>query len=324
MYYSVTQNGNIDIILSLENGFMTLVKNEKVLYAGMTSHINSAVFDGIHLIFTKQNVPNFMVANIISGDIREITLSSITSVIKLIGIDNRYLVYNNCNCGVCIYDLLNMEPLCEIPLKNKFYDISCTEEGLFTVIGEEAWWDDDELEDVYEMLRRFTVGQNGETYLYSNTEAREFKDTLRDIGVDSYAFYRGRIKLPLFDRYFKAWPYYKKVTPHCALHYCSDIKCMIVSSLENGNVICMFCLPEGIRSENCIAFNEESYILTEVSSNGRKVTRYQIIIEDATTLEEMNLTYNKAYESNTWLRQDDKFNKLVLAARDGCKLVRIN
>lgn len=324
MYYSVTQDGSVDNILSLENGFITLMQNEKVLYAGIVNHINSAAFDGSHLVFTQLNAPNFMIANIRNGDVREITLSSITSVIKLIGIDSRYLVYNDCNCGVCIYDLLNMKPLCDILLKKEFYDISCTEEGLFTVIGEKSWWDDDELEDVYEMLRRFTVGQNGETYLYSNAEARAFKNTFLDVVVDSYASYKGGIKLPLFDRYFKAWPYYKKVTPHYALHYCSDIDSLIVSSLENGNVVCIFRLPEGIRSGDCISFNEESFVLSVLDPKNNKIIRYQVMLEDATALEEMNIMYNKAYDSKTWLRQNEEFDKLVLAARDGCELLQLN
>lgn len=322
MYYSVTQNGSIDNILSLENGFMTLVQNEKMLYAGMANYINIAVFDGNHLIFTKHNAPNFMIADIRSGDIREITLSSISSVIKLIGIDSRYLVFNDCNRGICIYDLLHTETLCEVPLKKEFYDISCTEEGLFTVIGENAWWDD-ELEDVYEMLRRFTVEQNGKTHLYSNAEARVFKNTFLDVAVDSYAAYTGNIKLPLFDRYFKAWPYYKKVTPHYALHYCSDIKSMIVSSLENGNVICMFGLPDGMKSKDCISFNEENFVLTAIESDGKGIVRYQVNPEDSYALEEMNIMYNKAYENKTWLRQNEKFKKLVLAIRDECKLMRL-
>lgn len=47
------------------------------------------------------------------------------------------------------------------------------------------------------------------------------------------------------------------------------------------------------------------------------------MLENVGNLEEMNIMYNNAYDSKTWICQDEKFEKVVLVARDGCKLTRL-
>lgn len=324
MYYSVTQHGDSDYILLVNNSSLAIIKDGKKQYVGMADDIHSAVCDDKRMLFTKKDSSNLYISNFTDDSVQEIRISSITSVVKLFGHDLRYLAFNDCNSNIRVFDLLNMETIFVVPLKKEFLDISCTENGVFTVIGENKYWDDNELEWVYEILRRFTYTTDGELNTYSAAYAKVFMDTFRDVPVDSYASYKGGIKLPLFDRYFQDWPRYKKVTPHLAIHYCSDIGSMIVSSLENGNVICMFKLPDGIKSSDCISFNEESFILTVLDPGSMQVTRYQVMLDNAAALEEMNIMYNKAYERKTWLRQNEKFERLVLEARAGCKLTRLS
>lgn len=91
---------------------------------------------------------------------------------------------------------------------------------------------------------------------------------------------------------------------------------LIVSSLENGNVVCMFKLLNSIRSSDCISFNEKSFVLTVIEPHSKKIIRYQVVSENVGALEERNIMYNKTYDSKTWIRQDEEFEKLILVARD--------
>lgn len=247
-------------------------------------------------------------------------------IIKCIN-DSKYWFVLEINNGQLIaYDLINKRPLFLLPIQDNYIDIAVFENENAIMIGDDVECELDDIGDSYNhtLLCSFHYNVlNGNIQILDQLEVHTFIDNWDDHHINR-TISRYNVKFPLFDTYLYYWLEELSISAYgkYIIYYSEDIKGIIISEFENGNVYRLFVLPKKHTEESKYYFNELTNIFTIV--NNGIIERYIIEQESEEMIKELNEIYNDSYKNKKSVQEDDDFKSLFFQCLIGGKCKKMD
>lgn len=247
----------------------------------------------IHYFIQRKKIMRYIYK--INFDELKIVIADYKSVkvLKSLNHTNQWFVLEVDRKELIVYDLLNARVMFYLPIQHNFVDIAILEDSNAIMIGKEkrdvsVYSDDcdyayiilnsflfDLLSGKIEIIDELSVvnWDNGDDYVTSPSSIRD-------------------MKFPLFDNFLYSWPKEISISAlgNYIVYYCDDIKGIIISDFQNGNVYRMFSLPKKRTNKTQYFFNEKTNIFTILDINS--IERYYVRQESTELLKSLNEVYN--------------------------------
>ncbi len=306
----------LDYITIIFSNKVCVYRNSDLLFEHNAIEISGAVYINDLLLYTVKE-DNTLYTNIAKT---KFVLSKYGSVkiLKCISNTNYWVVLELDDKSLVAYDLWAEEILFELPIQHNFLDMSIRENNIGMIIGEDIidlYEDDQE----YIKLKTFHFDvQNRNVEVIDSLKIYNCYDNWDDKYTSSVSS-KHNMKIPLLNMYLYYFPQEMSISANgnYIVYYSDDIKGIIISDFQNGNVFRLFVLPVERTATTQYYFNENTNIFTII--NGEYIERYIIEQTSDNLIGTLNKYYNDALINRKHLREDIEFKNLFYQVLMGGK-----
>lgn len=289
--------------------------------------VSGQVYNGL-LYLTKHDSNRIYCIHLDNLETEEIILKNCKSVILLKGVSHTenvmvLKVFREEEAEYWVYDVKAEKCLCTLPIGNGFIDMALFDDQTGILLCKYEWdtsryEDDDDYDHIFWI--HFSYDNNGEMAntigavmlfaSYENFDERWIEKRKYD----------NDMKIPLFDEYLHNYPEEKSISASgkYLVHYCREIKGLIISEFINGNVYRIFTLPDkGYSKEDLYYFNDYTNTLTVI--NKQTIRQHTVTNTSEEAIEQLNEAYNKCYAAKTNANRNFEFEQKFYKAIDSCQ-----